>query len=137
MRNGPTKLAYTGSQKFQFPPSGSVDIPSARRIRVPSTGYLSSPTGSGFVPQFLSSPLGSSVLPDSPVGSASSLGRQYDFGISQSTARNVGGYARFQGQKGLDTVNDYRKHSFLEELKASSASRIDLSDIVGRIVEFR
>ncbi|KAI3455743.1 hypothetical protein Pfo_012406 [Paulownia fortunei] len=136
LRNDPTTAAYTGDQKFQLPPSGSVSIPSARKMGVPSSSYLCSPTGLGFVSQFPASPLGSPVLPESPVGSASSLGRRYDIGFSQSSARNVGGYARWQGQRGIDGINDHRKHSFLEELKASSARRIDLSDIVGRIIEF-
>lgn len=89
------------------------------------------------MPQFRSSPLGSPVLPDSPVGGPNSLGKRYDVGFSQNSAKNVNSYPRWQGQRGADGINDHRKHSFLEELKASSARRIDLSDIVGRIVEFR
>ncbi|KAK4488963.1 hypothetical protein RD792_004754 [Penstemon davidsonii] len=115
-----------GDQKFQFPPSGNLGIPSPRG--------LSSPTGLGFVPQFHTSPLGSPVMPGSPIGGA---GRRYDVGFSQSSARNVGGsYPRWQGQRGTDCIHDHRKHTFLEELKATGAQRIDFSDIVGRIVEF-
>ncbi|KAL0354367.1 UNVERIFIED_CONTAM: Pumilio5 [Sesamum radiatum] len=135
LRNNPTTAAYTGDQKFQLPPSGSVSIPSPRKIGVPGCSYLSSPTGLGFVPQFSASPLGSPILPESPVVGSTSLGKRYDIGYSQSSARNVGGYAGWQGQRGAESI-DHRKHSFLEELKASSARRIDLSDIVGRIVEF-
>ncbi|KAG8380278.1 hypothetical protein BUALT_Bualt07G0176700 [Buddleja alternifolia] len=131
----PTAGAYAGDKNFQLP-NMSVSIPSPRKIGLPSSSYLSSPTGLGFVTQFPGSPLGSPVLPESPVGGATSLGRPYDFGFSQSSARNVGGWARWQGQRGSESINDHRKHSFLEELKASSARRIDLSDIVGRIVEF-
>ncbi|KAK4427498.1 Pumilio5 [Sesamum alatum] len=128
-------LPSPGDQKFQLPPSGSVSIPSPRKIGVPGSSYLSSPTGLGFVPQFPASPLGSPVLPDSPVVGSTSLGKRYDIGYSQSSSRNVGGYASWQGQRGAESI-DHRKHSFLEELKASSARRIDLPDIVGRIVEF-
>ncbi|KAL2243099.1 UNVERIFIED_CONTAM: Pumilio [Sesamum indicum] len=135
LRNNPTTAAYTGDQKFQLPHSGSVSIPSPRKIGVPGSSYLSSPTGLGFVPQFPASPLGSSVLPESPVVGSTSLGKRYDIGHSQSSARTVGGYAGWQGQRGVESI-DHRKHSFLEELKASNARRIDLSDIVGRIVEF-
>ncbi|KAL7100451.1 hypothetical protein ACP275_09G146000 [Erythranthe tilingii] len=125
-------LPSPAGQTFQFSPRGNIGIPSAKETMIPGTSYLSSPTGLGFVPQFPTSPLGS------PVGgtSTSSLGRRYDFGFSQTSPRNVGGYARWQGQREADSINDYRKHSFLEELKTSSARRIDLSDIVGRIVEF-
>lgn len=136
LRNDPTTAPYTGDQKFQLPPSGNVGIPSARKMGLPSSSYLSSPTGLGFVPQFPASPLGSPVLPESPVGGANPFGRRYDTGFSQNLAKNVGGYARWQGQRGAD-INDHRKNSFLDELKASSTRRIDLSDIVGRIVEFR
>ncbi|KAH6773279.1 hypothetical protein C2S52_003853 [Perilla frutescens var. hirtella] len=130
------QLHSPGDQKFQLPPSGSVGIPSPRKMGIPSSSYLSSPTSLGFVPQFRSSPHGSPVLPDSPVGGPNSMGKRYDVGFSQNSAKNVGGYPRWQGQRGADGINDHRKHSFLEELKASSARRIDLSDIVGRIVEF-
>ncbi|XP_057769366.1 pumilio homolog 5 isoform X3 [Salvia miltiorrhiza] len=130
------QLPSPGDQKFQLPPSGSVGIPSPRKMGIPSSSYLSSPTSLGFVPQFRSSPLGSPVLPDSPVGGPASLGKRYDVGFSQNSPKNVGTYPRWQGQRGADGINDHRKHSFLEELKASSARRIDLSDIVGRIVEF-
>ncbi|XP_020548035.1 pumilio homolog 5 isoform X4 [Sesamum indicum] len=130
-----SNLPSPGDQKFQLPHSGSVSIPSPRKIGVPGSSYLSSPTGLGFVPQFPASPLGSSVLPESPVVGSTSLGKRYDIGHSQSSARTVGGYAGWQGQRGVESI-DHRKHSFLEELKASNARRIDLSDIVGRIVEF-
>ncbi|KAL0441250.1 UNVERIFIED_CONTAM: Pumilio5 [Sesamum radiatum] len=135
LRNNPTTAAYTGDQKFQLPPSGSVSIPSPRKIGVPGSSYLSSPTGLGFVPQFPASPLGSPVLPESPVVGSTSLGKRYDIGYSQSSARNVGGYAGWQGQRGAEGID--QKHSFLEEVKASSARRIGLSDIVGCIVELR
>ncbi|GFP79211.1 pumilio homolog 5 [Phtheirospermum japonicum] len=81
----------------------------SREIGVPSNSYLSSPTGLGFVPQF----------PVSPVSSPRNVG------FSRSSPRNVGSFG-----------NEQRKPSFLEELKASSGRRIDLSDILGRIVEF-
>ncbi|KAL8458902.1 hypothetical protein ACS0TY_035576 [Phlomoides rotata] len=136
LQNDPTSAALSGDHKFPLSPSGNVGIPNARRIGIPSSSYLSSSTGLGFVPQFRASPLGSPVLPESPAGGANPFGRQYDAGFSQMTAKNVGGYARWQGQRGADNINDHRKHSFLEELKASSARRIDISDIVGRIVEF-
>ncbi|PIN23890.1 Translational repressor Pumilio/PUF3 and related RNA-binding proteins (Puf superfamily) [Handroanthus impetiginosus] len=134
LRNDPSAAAYTSDQKFQLPSSGTV--PSSRKMGVPGSSYLSSPVGLGFVPQFPASPLGSPVLPESPVGGITSLGRRHDIGFSQSSPRNIGSYARWQGQRGADGINDHRKHSFLEELKGSSARRIDLSDILGRIVEF-
>lgn len=137
LQNDPTSAALPGDHRIPLSPSGNVGIANARRIGIPSNSYLSSSTNLGFVPQFRASPLGSPVLPDSPAGGGNSFGRQYDAGFSQNTAKNVGGYARWQGQRGTDNINDHRKHSFLEELKASSAKRIDISDIVGRIVEFR
>ncbi|KAL6585302.1 hypothetical protein OROMI_004591 [Orobanche minor] len=132
----PAAAAYSGDQKYQLPSSSSVSFPSARNVGIPSTNsYLSSPTGLGFVPQFTSSPLGNPVLPESPVGGVS-FSRRFDFGFSQSSSRNAGSYSRWKGQTGTDGINEYRKHSLLEELRASSARRIDLSDVVGRIVEF-
>ncbi|KAL3632801.1 hypothetical protein CASFOL_025785 [Castilleja foliolosa] len=81
----------------------------AREIRELSNSYISSPTSIGFMPQF----------PVSPVSSP----RNVEF--SRSSPRNIGSY-----------VNEQKKPSFLEELKANNGGRIDLSDIVGRIVEF-
>ncbi|XP_042048034.1 pumilio homolog 5-like isoform X1 [Salvia splendens] len=133
--NNPNSVYHAGDQKFQLTPSGSIGIHSPTKMRIPSSSYLSSPTGLGFVPQFQSPPLGSPVMPDSPVGGPNSLGKRYDIGFSQNPAKNVG-IPRWQGQRGADGINDHRKHSFLEDLKASSTRRIDISDIVGRIVEF-
>ncbi|KAL6496861.1 hypothetical protein OROGR_028790 [Orobanche gracilis] len=140
LRNDPATpaaaAAYSGDQKYQLPSSSSVSFSSARNVGIPSTNsYLSSPTGLGFLPQFPLSPLGSPVLPESPVGGAS-FRRRFDFGFSQSSARNAGSYSRWRGQMGTDGINEHRKHPLLEELKASSARRIDLSDVIGCIVEF-
>ncbi|GER28323.1 pumilio domain-containing protein, partial [Striga asiatica] len=110
-----TPTAYSTDQNLQLSPSRKM----------------------GFVPQFQTSPLGSPVFPESPVGGGSFGKRRYDFGFSQSSPRNSGGYySKWRGgQMGSDGIHENRKHSFLEELKTNYGRRIELSDVIGRIVD--
>ncbi|CAI9773560.1 unnamed protein product [Fraxinus pennsylvanica] len=94
---------------------------------VAGSSYFGSPTGLGFMPQFPASPLGSPVLPGSPVGGANFSGRKMIMDFFK---------VLWIEQKGSDSFNNPRKHSFLEELKAGSSGRIDLSEIKGCVVEF-
>lgn len=133
----PNLPSYIADKKFQSTPSGSQSVFSPRRVETASNSYYGSAAGIGFVPQFPVSPLGSPVLPGSPIGGAPLSGRRNDHRFSQASVRSAGVYSSWQGQRGSDGFNDPKKHSFLEELRASNARKIDLSDITGRIVEFR
>ncbi|XP_019193571.1 PREDICTED: pumilio homolog 5 isoform X3 [Ipomoea nil] len=132
----PTVASYFGDQKFQPHHNGSLSTPSPRKMGVSNNSYYGSPTALGFMPQFPASPLGSPVLPGSPIGGAFPFGRRSEARCSQGSSRNVGVYSGWQGQRGSDNFNEPKKHSFLDELKANNARKIDLSDIAGRIVEF-
>lgn len=135
-QKNPNLPAYVGDRKFQPSPSGSMSILSPRKIGTPGSNYYGSPTGLSFMPQFPGSPLGSPVLPGSPVGGTNPSGRRNDLRYSQASVRNTGVYAGWQGQRGSDGFSDPKKHTFLEELKSGNARKIDLSDVAGRIVEF-
>nr|GMC77350.1 pumilio homolog 5 [Ipomoea batatas] len=133
----PTVASYFGDQKFQPPHhNGNLSTPSPRKMGVSNNSYYGSPTALGFMPQFPASPLGSPVLPGSPIGGAFPFGRRSEGRYSQGSSRNAGVYSGWQGQRGSDNFNEPKKHSFLDELKANNARKIDLSDIAGRIVEF-
>ncbi|KAL2462535.1 Pumilio-like protein 5 [Forsythia ovata] len=131
-----TIASYIGDQNFLSKQNANLSFPSPRNMGIAGSSYFGSPTGLGFMPQFPASPLGSPVLPGSPVGGANISGRKNDNGVFQGSVRNSGGYAGWVGQKRSDSFNNPRKHSFLEELKAGSARRIDLSEIKGCISEF-
>ncbi|XP_057514710.1 pumilio homolog 5-like isoform X1 [Actinidia eriantha] len=128
--------AYRGDQKFQPSPDRNQSIVSPRKGGITSSSYYESPPRMGVMTQFPASPLGSPLLPGSPVGGANHSGRRNELRFSQGSCRNVGYCSGWQGNRGGDTSGDPKKHSFLEELKSSNAHKIDLSDMVGRIVEF-
>lgn len=133
----PNLPSYIGDKKFQYAPSDSPGVFSPRRVGMASSNYYGSPTGIGIMPPFLGSPLGSPVVPGSPIGGSTPLGRRSDFRFPQTSVRSASEYSSWQGQRGSESFNDPKKHSFLEELRASNAHKIELSDITGRIVEFR
>ncbi|KAM3742527.1 hypothetical protein ACB098_07G074700 [Castanea mollissima] len=54
----------------------------------------------------------------------------------QGSVRNARVYSGWQGQRGLYSLEEPKRHSFLEELKSSNARKFELSHIAGRIVEF-
>ncbi|CAN6997467.1 unnamed protein product [Brassica oleracea var. botrytis] len=98
--------------------------------------YFAVPPGVRVMPQYTGSPLASPVMPSSPVGGGmmSQFGRRsetryHQQGPSRSTEIYPGGW---QG----GNVDDYKRHSFLDELKSPNARKLELSDIAGRVVEF-
>ncbi|KAM3287532.1 pumilio 5 [Capsicum chacoense] len=123
-------LPYIVEQNFLRPPIGSMNLPSPGKMIIPGNNYFGSPSGLGFTQQFPASPLGSPVLPGSPVG------RRNEMKHAPGSGRNNGLYSGWPAERGSGSLNDSKRHSFLEELKQSSARRIDLSDIAGRVVEF-
>ncbi|KAM3394775.1 pumilio 5 isoform X1 [Capsicum galapagoense] len=84
----------------------------------------------GKVKSLHASPLGSPVLPGSPVG------RRNEMKHAPDSGKNNGLYSGWPAARGSGSLNDSKRHSFPEELKQSSARRIDLSDIAGRVAEF-
>ncbi|KAM3744597.1 hypothetical protein ACB098_06G064700 [Castanea mollissima] len=101
-----------------------------------NSGYLRSPN-LGIMTQFPASPLSSPLLPSSPVGGMNHPGRRNEMRFPQGSVRNAGVYSGWQGQRGLYSLEEPKRHSFLKELKSSNARKFELSDIAGRIVEFR
>lgn len=126
-----TFATYMGNQKFQSPTNGSLSIPSPRKV-----GGYGNPSVMGVMQQFPASPLASPVMPSSPVGRANLPGHQNEMRFSQGSIRNTGVYSGWQ-QRGFNSVDDTKRRSFLEALKSSNAQKFELSDIEGRIVEFR
>ncbi|XP_052174806.1 pumilio homolog 5 isoform X2 [Diospyros lotus] len=131
----PSIAGYRADQTFHSPSNGSLSIPSPRKGGIGASGYYGSPPTVNVMTQFPASPLGSPLLPGSPVAGASHSGRRTDFRFSQGSSRNAGVYSGWPGERGGNTFSDPKKHSFLEELKSSNARKIDLSDIAGRVVE--
>ncbi|KAK9281685.1 hypothetical protein L1049_004589 [Liquidambar formosana] len=132
-----TVAAYMDNQKLQIPTNGSLSIPTPLKGGITSSSYYGSPSSMGFMPQFPASPLVSPVMPGSPVGGTNHPGRRNEMRISQGSVRNAGVYSAWQGQRGAGNFDDPKKLSFLEEIKSSNARKFELSDIAGRITEFR
>lgn len=128
--------AYAGDQKFQSPTSGTLGIPSPRKVGISGSGYNGNRSSMGGM-TFPASPLGSPILPTSPVGRTHHHGRQNELRYPQGSIRNGGHYSGWQGQRSFNNFEDSKRHSFLEELKSSNARKFELPDIAGRIAEFR
>lgn len=126
----PNIPSYIAEQNFLRPPIGSLNLPSAGKMIIPGNNYFGSPSGLGFTQQFPASPLGSPILSGSP------MGRRNEIKPAPGSGRNNGLYSGWPAQRSSGSLNDSKRHSFLEELKQSNARRVDLSDIAGRVVEF-
>ena len=129
--------AYMGDQKLHHSTNGNLNSPSPRKIGIMGSGYYGSPPSMGVVTQFPASPVSSPILPGSPIGGTNHPGRRNEMRFPQGPVRNSGVYSGWQGQRGADNFDDPKKHSFLEELKSNNARKFELSDILGRTVEFR
>lgn len=129
-----TFSAYTGDQKFQSLTNGNMSISTPRKMGISGNG--NSPF-MGVMTQFPPSPLASPIMPSSPVGGANHLGRHTEMRFTQGSIRSPGIYTGLQGNRGFNSADDQKKPSFLEEIKSSNSPRKGLSDIEGRIVEFR
>lgn len=129
--------AFMGDYKLQPPSNGSLSIPSPGKAGNAGGSYYGGPPSMGVLTQFPASPLASPVLPSSPVGRINHLGRRNDTRFSQGLNRNTGLYSGGQGQRGVNSIDEPKRHYFLEELKSNNARKFELSDIAGRIVEFR
>ncbi|KAJ0264549.1 Pumilio 5 [Hirschfeldia incana] len=105
--------------------------------------YFAVPPGVRVMQQYPGSPLASSpVMPSSPVGGGmmSQFGRRGETRYhQQGPSRNTGIYpGGWQGNRGgaSGSVDDFKRHSFLDELKSPNARKMELSDIAGRVIEF-
>ncbi|XP_013684950.2 pumilio homolog 5-like isoform X3 [Brassica napus] len=122
----------SSSELHSNPLSPSYGMQSPRHMG----NYFAVPPGVRVMPQYQGSPLASPVMPSSPVsgGMMGQFGRRSETRYhQQGTSRNTGIYpGGWQG----GNVDDYKRHSFLDELKSPNARKLELSDITGRVVEF-
>ncbi|KAK8506784.1 hypothetical protein V6N13_065907 [Hibiscus sabdariffa] len=123
--------AYIGDPKLEPPINGRLGIPSPGKVGTFGGGYYGGHQSMGVIAQYPTSPLASPLMPSSPVGGMTPLGHRNETRFPQKAVP----YSGWQGQR-VNSFEDSKRHSFLEELKSSNARKFELSDISGRIVEF-
>ncbi|KAF5726826.1 pumilio 5 [Tripterygium wilfordii] len=129
-------VPHMNDQKLQPQANGSPSIYNSGKMGTTVSSYYGSPPSMGVMTQFPASPISSPVLPSSPIGGINHLGWRNEIRFPRVSARTSGPYPGYHVQRGANTFQDPKRHSFLEELKSSSAGKFELSDIAGRIVEF-
>jgi pumilio RNA-binding family len=113
--------SFIGEQKLQRPTGGNY--------------YGVPPDLGGVMTQFAGSPLGSPVLPSSPVRGMNYQRNEIRF--PHNPSQKVGQYTGWRGQQRVvNSIDEPKRNFFLEELKSSNSRKFELSDIAGRIVEF-
>lgn len=127
--------AYLADNKIHSPTNGNFSILSPRKGI--TGGNYGNPSNMSGIMQFSAPSLASPASPSSPVGGVNHLGRRNEMWFPSGLVRNAGEYSGWQGQRGSNSFDDSKRHSFLDELKSSNARKFELSDISGRIVEFR
>lgn len=125
--------AYLNYLKSQSPLHGSLTIPSSKSMGISGNSQFGD-SSMGVTTQFRALSLGSPILPSSPRGGAYPLSGQNKKIMPNFSSRDAGFSS---GQRGNRNFDDPKKQSFLEELKSISSGKFELSDIAGRIVEFR
>lgn len=137
-QKGSLPIAYSSDQSPQVLRSGAINSPSNRKGGNLNTNIYGNPTNLSLFMQYPTSPLTSPVYPGSPVANSVTSGRKSEGNRSPgSSVRSGGTYPGWQSPRLHDKIDDSKLHSFLEELKSSKSRRYELSDIAGRIVEFR
>jgi len=145
------RFTVVGNPAESFDPQKMIPqaaYPSDQRLPLPRTGFPNSPTPrrGGTVPNYqgISSYVGVPMTyPTSPVFQGQTLpgvlppGRRNDAVGFQSPSRNITDSPGIQGQRERQKFDESKTCSFLEELKSNRARRVELSDITGRIVEYR
>ncbi|KAM7253832.1 hypothetical protein ACFE04_031514 [Oxalis oulophora] len=135
-----SRLAAGGSHVDAFTPTGgNIGIPSPKKTGIITGGnyYGVAPDlGVNVMTQFGGSPLGSPVLPSSPILGMSYQGQRNETRFPLSPVQKLAPYVGWPGPRAVNIIDDSKRHSFLEELKCSSSRKFELSDIAGRIVEF-
>ncbi|MBA0613169.1 hypothetical protein Godav_013662 [Gossypium davidsonii] len=124
--------AYIGDPKVQPPINGRLSIPNPGKVGSIGGGFYGGHHSMGVIAQYPTSPVASPLMPSSPVGGMTPLGRRNETRFPPK----AGPHSAWQGQR-VSSFEDSKRHSFLEELKSSNARKFELSDIFGRIVEFR
>lgn len=138
LQKGPGSSAYLPEQRpSQVMGVGGVNTLNAIKGVTISPGYYGNPPNMGLLMQFPGSPLASPVSQGSPVARTSFSGRKNDNTKFPFSSERITGSSGCSIQRGGEKVDDPISYSFLEELKSNKARRYDLSDIAGRIVEFR
>ncbi|XP_042449440.1 pumilio homolog 5-like [Zingiber officinale] len=128
---------YLSDQTFQVTRGSSVSTLNTARGGTVSPTYYGSPTSIGVMMPFSNSPMGSPVFQGPSVAGTSFSGRKNDnIKFPFSSERHTGSLSGWQSQRGHEKFDDPKPFSFLEELKSNKAHRYELSDIVGRVVEF-
>ncbi|WCJ37158.1 pumilio 5 [Euphorbia peplus] len=128
--------AYGDNQNFHPLTNVSLSMQGFGKVGATGSSYYGGPPGMGVITQFPAAPLTSPSLPSSPIGGVNHIGRRNDARIPQGSSRSTGVYSGGQGQRGVNTFDDPKRHYFLEELKCSNARKFELSDIAGHMVEF-
>ncbi|XWS16600.1 hypothetical protein CRYUN_Cryun34aG0103600 [Craigia yunnanensis] len=124
--------AYIGDPKLHPPINRRLGIPNPGKVGSICGSYYGGHGSMDVNPQYPTSLLSSPLMPSSPIGGMSPLGRRNEIRFPPK----AGPYSGWQGQR-VSSFEDPRRHSFLEELKSTNARKFELSDISGRIVEFR
>ncbi|KAJ7565741.1 hypothetical protein O6H91_02G073000 [Diphasiastrum complanatum] len=133
-------LGYTTDQKSsQHRRSGTLGVPVTNKMGPVSSAYYGSPHGVSFLLPNFNSPIGSPVLPGSPVALSNIALRRDDraLRLPSGPGRTSGGvHAGWQSPRSSDTSDLLRASSLLEEFKNNKTRRFELSDITGHVVEF-
>lgn len=137
-QKGSLPFAYSSEHNPQVIRSGAVNSPSIRKGGTANANFYGNPANLSLFMQYPTSPLTSSVYPGSPVANSVTSGRRNESNRSTGSSVRAGGtFPGWQSPRLHDKIDDSKLHSFLEELKSSKSRRYELSDIAGRIVEFR
>ncbi|XP_038712377.1 pumilio homolog 6, chloroplastic isoform X2 [Tripterygium wilfordii] len=129
--------ASSHDPRFRHQKNGGVGIlnPGTGRV-MGSSHYIGRPPNMGTSLQNPSFSLANAHLPASPVLGPGVPGTRNEIRFPPTSARYVGGYSGWQGQRGSESLHDPRIYSFLEELKSGKGRKFELSDVAGHIVEF-
>ncbi|KAJ8770831.1 hypothetical protein K2173_021746 [Erythroxylum novogranatense] len=128
--------AYMSDQNVLHTTFGSRSIPSPGKLGISSSSLYNFPPSISAMTQFPASSLPYPLLPSSTIGRINRPTHHIDMRVPQGLSRKAGAYSGSQGQRGMSSFDDPKRHYLLEELKSNSAKKIELSDITGRIVEF-
>lgn len=133
----PIRPPFLGDQRLHVQTDGYLNSPGSRKGGMSSTSLFGMPQNVEFFTQYQGSPLNSPVVPGSPMGGLHSPGIRNEMRYTHGPSRGSGGYSTWQGMRGGTTFDDSPRRSFLEELKSNNSRKFELSDIAGRIIEFR
>ncbi|KAB1213229.1 hypothetical protein CJ030_MR5G022406 [Morella rubra] len=123
LQNESTVASY--NQKLQSPTNGSFSNLSPRKVGTTSSSYFPNPPDLDVMTRYPASPLPSPLLTSSPEGGMSRRGQRSEMRLPPASIRNGGLYSGWQGQRGLNSFEEPKRPSLLEELKSSNARSVD------------